>query len=58
MKNLSYRLELRGDHLQVFWDGERVLDHYDATFAEAGQMGVRTKADAVTYFDDLRAEPL
>jgi hypothetical protein len=54
----DYRIELRGDHLQVFWNGERVLDHHDSTFPEAGQVGVWTKADSVTYFDDLRAEPL
>lgn len=54
----DYRLELRGDHLEVFWDGQRVIDHRDATFGDAGRVGVWTKADSVTYFDDLRAEPL
>jgi hypothetical protein len=54
----EYRLELRGDHLEVFWDGQKVLDHHDSTFPDAGQVGVWTKADSVTYFDDLRAEPL
>lgn len=54
----DYRLEVRGDHLQVFWDGQRVLDHQDATFSDAGRVGVWTKADSVAYFDDLRAEPL
>jgi hypothetical protein len=54
----EYRLELRGDHLEVFWDGRRVIDHHDATFTEAGRVGVWTKADSVTYFDDLRAEAL
>ncbi len=52
----EYRLEVRGDHLEVFWNGQRVLDHHDATFAEPGRAGVWTKADSVTYFDDLRAE--
>jgi hypothetical protein len=52
----EYRLEVRGDHLEVFWDGQRVLDHHDTTFTEAGRVGVWTKADSVTHFDDLRAE--
>lgn len=52
----EYRLEVRGDHLEVFWDGQRVLDHHDTTFTEAGRVGVWTKADSVTYFDDLCAE--
>jgi hypothetical protein len=54
----EYRLELRGDRLEVFWDGERVLDHRDSTFSEAGRAGVWTKADSVTLFDDLRVESL
>jgi hypothetical protein len=53
----DYRFELRGDHLQVFWDGQRVLDHHDGTFSEPGRAGVWTKADSITYFDDLRVEP-
>ena len=54
----EYRLELRGDHLEVFWDGQRVLDQRDATFGEAGHVGVWTKADSVTSFDDLHVEAL
>jgi hypothetical protein len=54
----EYRLELRGDHLQVFWNEQRVLDHRDGTFAGAGRVGVWTKADSVTLFDDLRIENL
>jgi hypothetical protein len=52
----DYRFELRGDHLQVFWDGKLVLDHRDGTFADAGTVGVWTKADSITHFDDLRVE--
>lgn len=54
----EYRFELRGDRLQVFWDGKQVLDHRDSTFTAPGLAGVWTKADAVTYFDDLAIEPL
>jgi hypothetical protein len=52
----DYRFEVRGDHLQVFWDGQPVLDHHDATFTDAGRVGLWTKADSVTHFDDLRLE--
>ena len=48
-------LEAKGDHLQVQWDGKRVIDARDKTFPEAGKVGLWTKADSVTYFDDLRA---
>lgn len=52
----AYRFDVLGDHLEVFWDDQRVLDHHDTTFTEAGRVGVWTKADSVTYYDDLRAE--
>ncbi|HEY3177165.1 MAG TPA: hypothetical protein VGK94_15535 [Candidatus Polarisedimenticolia bacterium] len=52
------RAEARGDHFQVFWDGEKVIDAHDKTFAAPGKVGVWTKADSVTYFDDLSVEPL
>jgi hypothetical protein len=52
----DYRFQLHGDQLEVFWNGERVIDHRDGTFAEAGQVGVWTKADSITHFDDLRVE--
>jgi hypothetical protein len=51
-------VEVRGDHIQVSWDGKQVLDHHDATFGEAGRGGLWIKADSVTYFDDLLVAPL
>jgi hypothetical protein len=33
------------------------LDVKDKTFTQAGKVGVWTKADSVTYFDDLAVEP-
>lgn len=52
------RLEAREDHLQVYWDGKKVLDVRDTTFSGPGRVGVWTKADSVTHFDDLEAVPL
>jgi hypothetical protein len=49
----AYGVEVKGDHIQVLWDGKKVLDHHDGTFADAGKVGLWTKADSVTYFDDL-----
>ena len=51
-------LELRGDRLQVVWDGKQVIDHRDATFPDAGRVGLWTKADSVTYFDDFTVDAL
>jgi hypothetical protein len=52
------RVDARGDHFEVYWDGKRVIDGHDRTFPDAGKVGVWTKADSVTYFDDLAAAPL
>jgi hypothetical protein len=51
-------LEATGDHFVVSWEGKPVIDAHDTTFGEAGKVGVWTKADSVTYFDDLTAAPL
>jgi hypothetical protein len=51
------RVEARGDHLIVHWNGEKVIDARDATFTEAGKVGLWTKADSVTAFDDLTVAP-
>jgi hypothetical protein len=50
------QLITHGDRLEVYWNGERVIDHHDATFDAAGRAGVWTKADSITWFDDLRVE--
>jgi len=52
------RVEAKDDHFTVFWDGKEVLDAHDQTFSQAGQIGLWTKADSITYFDDLKVDPL
>lgn len=53
----DYRVEAKGDHFVVTFDGKQVLDVKDSTFTQAGKVGLWTKADSVTYFDDLAVEP-
>jgi hypothetical protein len=38
--------------IQAYLDGQLLLDHRDSRF-KAGQVGLWTKADSVTAFDDL-----
>lgn len=47
-------VSVRADHLEVFLDGARVIEHHDATFFKPGKFGLWTEKDAVTHFDDLR----
>jgi 3-keto-disaccharide hydrolase len=46
------RVVAAGDHIQAWLDGTRYLDHRDARF-KSGRVGLWTKADSVTAFDDL-----
>ena len=50
----TLRVEFRGSAFKVFFDGKQLFDAEDATFKDAGKIGVWTKADSVTLFDDLQ----
>ena len=47
------RVVAAGPHFDVYWNGSKLFEVEDATFPQAGKVGVWTKADSVTYFDDL-----
>jgi hypothetical protein len=51
------RAEFQGDHVEVYWDGTKRIDAHDRTFSRLGRVGVWTKADSYTLFDDLTARP-
>ena len=47
-------LKVSGRKLEVGMDGKTLIETTDETFKDAGRVGVWTKADSVTEFDDLR----
>lgn len=47
----TLRVEFAGTRSRIFYDGKHLFDVEDATFTEAGQVGLWTKADSVTEFD-------
>jgi hypothetical protein len=51
------RVEAHGARLRVSWNGAKIIDEQDGTFPDAGRVGLWTKADSVTYFDDLSVAP-
>ena len=57
----TLRVEFQGNHFTVTFDGDKVIEATDDSFSEAGKVGVWTKADSVTLFDDFsygnRSEP-
>jgi len=46
------------NHIECFYDGKKYLDVEDDTFKDSGKVGLWTKADAFTYFDDLKINNL
>ncbi len=49
----TLRVEFVGTRFKAFFDGKHMFDVEDSTFSEAGKVGVWTKADSVTLFDDF-----
>lgn len=47
------RVVMRGSTVECFLDGKSYLKIRSTTFPDAGRVGLWTKADAVTAFDDL-----
>lgn len=49
----TLRIDFRADHFIVTFDGEKVIEASDASFSAAGRVGLWTKADSITLFDDF-----
>lgn len=49
----TLRVECVGNQIQCYYDGELKITAGDETFKEAGKVGLWTKADSMTYFDDF-----
>jgi len=48
------QLSVHDTHFQVCFDGTPLFEAEDNTYQHAGKVGVATKSDGVTVFDDLR----
>jgi hypothetical protein len=51
------RVDVRGARFAVFLNGEALFEVHDSTFPGPGRVGLWTKADSVTAFDDLKIDP-
>src|SRR5436853_2926900 len=49
----TLRVEFAGKHFKLSFDGKHLFDVEDTTFTDAGKVGVWTKADSVTLFDNF-----
>ena len=52
----TLRVEFAGAHFKVMFNGKWLFEVEDATFVDAGMVGLWTKADSVTVFDGLAYE--
>jgi hypothetical protein len=48
------RVKFDGSLMTVFFNRQQLFEVEDSSFTEPGKVGVWTKADSVTYFDDFR----
>jgi outer membrane protein TolC len=49
----TLRVDFAGNNFTVTFDSHKVIEASDDNFGEAGKVGVWTKADSVTLFDDF-----
>jgi Domain of Unknown Function (DUF1080) len=54
----TLKIKMVGDHIECFLDGKKHLDVRDSSITRAGKVGLWTKADAQTSFDQFRPRNL
>ncbi len=52
----TLRVKMKGDRIECFLDGTRHLEATDDAIAKPGKVGLWTKADAQSHFDQFKAE--
>jgi hypothetical protein len=50
------RVEVKGNKMEGYLDGEKMWEVTDDTFKDAGKVGLWSKADAQSHFDEFKAE--
>ncbi len=51
----TLRVVMQREHIECYYDGQKYLDAKDSTFPDAGKIGLWTKSDAQSHFDNLTA---
>lgn len=49
----TLRIDFKASRFTVFFNGSKLFEVEDSTFADAGKVGLWTKADSVTLFDEI-----
>jgi hypothetical protein len=53
----TLRIKVEGDRFYVIWNGTPLFEARDGQHTAAGRVGLWTKSDSVTLFDDLTISP-
>lgn len=53
----TIRIVHEGKRIEARFDGKKLFEVEDATFTEAGRVGLWVKADGLTAFDDISVQP-
>jgi hypothetical protein len=53
----TLRVTMSGDQIVCYYDGKKYLEAKDSTITDAGKIGLWSKADAQSHFDDLTLAP-
>ena len=49
----TLRVDFIGNTFTVTFNGRKIIESSDVSFSDAGKVGLWTKADSVTLFDDF-----
>ena len=49
----SLRIDFKGIRFRASYNGKQLFEVEDSTFNNAGKLGLWTKADSVTLFDEI-----
>ena len=50
---MRLRVDFSGSRFRVIYNGKQLFEVEDSTFSDAGKIGLWTKADSVTLFDEI-----
>jgi hypothetical protein len=50
----TLKVKQAGNHIECYLDGKKMLDARDDTFKKAGKVGLWSKSDAQTHFDNFK----
>lgn len=53
----TIKIAMEGEKIECYLDGKKLLDAKDDTIKDAGKVGLWTKADAQTHFDNVSIVP-